>query len=234
MITHLDLRHPRFASLAGSTSTSVCPDYLYALADQETPAYDPAYYRIGEACSGRDGLARTHLVCAKGWHHVSANSLSPNQALALLAQTPPNIAALTAGLSASQLQSIPAPGEWSANDVLAHLRACADVWGDCMVRIITQDRPALRAISPRTWIRKTDYLEQEFQPSLQAFTTQRTALLAHVEPLSHAGWSRTATITGAGKVLAWIVLFYAERMARHERQHVRQIEHIVSMMGVEH
>ena len=33
--------------------------------------------------------------------------------------------------------------------VLAHLRACADVWGTCMVTIITQDQPTLRGVNPR-------------------------------------------------------------------------------------
>ena len=62
--------------------------------------------------------------------------------------------------------------------MLAHLRACADVWGDCIVAMITQDTPTLRAVDPRTWIRQTDYLAQDFEPSLHAFATQRTALLA--------------------------------------------------------
>jgi DinB superfamily len=96
--------------------------------------------------------------------------------------------------------------------------------------MIAQDTPTLRAINPRTWIRKTDYLEQEFQPSLHAFTAQRTDLLAVLEPLAPAGWSRAATITGAGKVLERTVLFYAQWLARHERPHVKQIERIARML----
>lgn len=51
------------------------------------------------------------------------------QTLTLLAETPERIAILTDGLSPAQLQTRPAPDEWSAVEVLAHLRACADVWG---------------------------------------------------------------------------------------------------------
>jgi len=104
---------------------------------------------------------------------VPNKTLSREQVLALLSQTPQRIAALTASLEPAQLYVTPNPGEWSLNEVLAHLRACADVWGNCMVTILTQDRPTLRAVNPRTWIESTDYLEQEFQLSLQAFTTQR-------------------------------------------------------------
>jgi DinB superfamily len=159
-------------------------------------------------------------------------SLTIEQVLTMLAATPPRLATLTTGRRPAQLQARPNPEEWSANEVLAHLRACADMWGNCIVAMIAEDRPALRAVNPRTWIKKTDYLEQEFQPSLQAFAQQRTDLLAVLEPLAPEGWSRAATVTGAGKALERTVLFYAQWLALHERPHIKQIERIVSMVPV--
>ena len=117
--------------------------------------------------------------------------------------------------------------------MLAHLRACADVWGDCIAAIIAKDRPTLRAVNPTTWIKKTDYLALEFRPSLRSFATQRADLLAVLEPLPPEGWARTATVTGAGKVLERTVLSYAQWLARHERTHVKQIERIVNTMRLE-
>ena len=157
-------------------------------------------------------------------------SLTIAQVLTVLAATPPRLAALTADLLPAHVQTRPNPDEWSANDVLAHLRACADVWGTCIVTMLAQDTPTLRAVDPRTWIRKTDYPEQAFQPSLHAFATQRTGLLAVLEPLPPEGWSRAATVTGAGKVLERTVLSYAQRLARHERPHVKQIERLVNTL----
>ena len=157
-------------------------------------------------------------------------SLTPVQTLALLAATPTRIAALTAGLELAQLQTAANPDEWSANEVLAHLRACADVWGACIVKMIAEDTPTLRAVNPRAWITRTDYLDLEFQPSLCAFATQRAELLAVLEPLPPEGWSRAATVTGAGKPLERTVLLYAQWLARHERQHVKQVERIINTM----
>jgi hypothetical protein len=159
-----------------------------------------------------------------------SRSLTIEQVLALLAETPPRIAALTADLLPAQLHAAPTHEGWSANDVLAHLRACADMWGNCIVAMIAQDRPTLRAVNPRTWIKKTDYLEQEFQPSLHAFATQRTDLLAVLAPLAPEGWARAATVTGAGAVLERTVLFYARWLAGHERPHLKQIQRIVNTM----
>ena len=99
-----------------------------------------------------------------------------------------------------------------------------------MVAMIAEDTPTLRAVNPLTWIKKTDYLELEFRTSLRSFATQRADLLAVLEPLPHEAWSRTATVTGAGKVLERTVLFYGHWLARHERQHVKQVEGIVNTM----
>lgn len=161
---------------------------------------------------------------------MSRSLLSVAQVLTLLPETPPRIATLTAGLLPDQLRATPTDGGWSANEVLAHLRACADVWGNCIVAIVTQDTPTLRAVDPRTWLRNTDYLEQEFLPSLQAFATQRADLLAVVKPLAPEGWSRTAIVTGAGKVLERTVQFYAQWIARHERTHLKQLQRIANTM----
>ena len=153
--------------------------------------------------------------------------------MALLAETPPRLEALTAGLAPVQLQTAPSDDEWSANDVLAHLRACADVWGGCIAAILAEERPTLRAVNPRTWINQTDYRELEFRPSLRAFAAQRADLLAVLEPLPAEGWSRAATVTGAGKTLERTVQFYARWLAEHERPHVKQVARLVDMMRIE-
>ena len=153
------------------------------------------------------------------------------QILTMLAAAPSRIAALTAGQSPDQLHTAPSPDEWSANDVLAHLRACNEVWGGYYIMtILAQDKPTIKAINPRTWIKNTDYLEQEFQPSLRAFTKQRRKLLAVLEPLPPKDWTRTNTLIGAGKPLQQTLISHADGLARHERAHLKQIERIINTM----
>src|SRR5260221_3349040 len=161
---------------------------------------------------------------------MPSRPLTIEQILTRLAEPPPRIAALTAGLTSAQLRTRLGPDEWSVNDVLAHLRSCADVWGDCMRLILAEDRPTIRAVSPRSWINRTDYPELEFGPSFHAFTTQRADLLAILEPLPHEAWSRAATVTMVGKDLERTVQDYAARLVVHERSHVKQIGHIANMM----
>ena len=77
------------------------------------------------------------------------------ETLLLLAETPQRIAAATGNLSDERLHMRPAKGSWSANDILAHLRACADVWGETIQAMLSENEPSLRHISPRTWLKAT-------------------------------------------------------------------------------
>lgn len=154
---------------------------------------------------------------------MADKTLTVEQVLAMLEGAPPQIAAFTAGLEPVQLHTAPQPGEWSANDVLAHLRACADVWGGYIAAMLAQDRPALITTNPRTWITKTDYPQQPFRASLRAFTAQRIDLVAGLADLHPDSWSRTAIMKGAGKPIERSVFSYARNMAVHERSHLKQI-----------
>jgi hypothetical protein len=149
--------------------------------------------------------------------------------LRLLAATPRRIASLSQGVEISKLHFRPHPDSWSANDILAHLRACADVWGKSIVEMITRDHPTLRYISPRTWIRKTDYLELEFRGSLRAFTDQRRELLRALKGLAMKDWSRSATFTATTRGREQTVFSYACRIAEHERGHCDQIESVLKL-----
>ncbi|HEY0736287.1 MAG TPA: DinB family protein [Herpetosiphonaceae bacterium] len=158
------------------------------------------------------------------------SQLTHEQVLTLLAAGPSRIDELTADLPPEQLRASQPDGGWSVVEVLAHLRSCADVWGNCIEVIIAQDEPTIRAINPTTWINGTNYREQAFGSSFQAFARQRTDLLAVLEALDPADWSRTATITGAGRPLVRSVHAYAQWLATHERSHLKQIERIVKAL----
>ena len=154
---------------------------------------------------------------------MPGKSLTIEQVLPLLAETPRRIAEITVRLTPAQLRTSPSPDEWSANDVLAHLRSCADVWGGCIMTMVAEDTPTIRAINPTSWIKRTDYFDLEFRTSLQAFATQRAELLAFLKQLPVEAWSRKAIVTGAGNVLERTVDSYAQRLVRHERPHIKQI-----------
>ena len=151
--------------------------------------------------------------------------------LNILKETPSRLAALPAELSPAQLRTARGPSEWSVTEVLAHLRACSDVWGDnYIMTILTRDKPTIKAMNPHRWIKNTDYLEQEFQALLPPFTKQRKKLVVVLEQLEPQDWWRTATLTGAGKPLEQTLISHADGLVRHERTHLKQIERTLNSL----
>lgn len=156
--------------------------------------------------------------------------LSPTEILDLLRANPGQIASLAVDLTPAQLRTPPEPDAWSLTEILAHLRACADVWGDCIATMLAEDHPTIRAINPRGWIARTDYRDLEFAPSFADFTAQRNGLLTTLEALSPAQWERDATVTGAGAPLTRDVRFYAQWLARHERTHLPEMARVAEIV----
>jgi hypothetical protein len=163
---------------------------------------------------------------------VPRSVMTVEQILSVLRETPNRLATLTGAAAPAQLRAVPEPGEWSVTEVLAHLRSCADMWGNAIETIVASEHPTLKAVNPTTWIESTDYRELEFGPSLKAFIRQRARLLTLLETLAPGGWSRSATVVGGGRPIERSVHNYANRLARHERAHWRQLEKTVNSVAV--
>jgi len=162
---------------------------------------------------------------------VPPERLSIEEILSRLEIGPARIASFTQGFTEAQLHTAPSEGEWSANDILAHLRSCQDVWGGYIQRMVAEDRPTLRIISPRNYIRRTNYLELDFAPSLEAFGSARSELMTLLNSLPPEAWQRTCIATVAGRPNDRSVHGQADGLTRHERAHLRQIEAVVKALA---
>jgi len=147
------------------------------------------------------------------------------QYLKLIEATPHRLAKITNSLDEVHLQRRTKAEPWSVNDILAHLRSCADVWGDSIVSMLAEENPTVPYRHPRQWIKKTNYPELPFHESLQVFVAQRKKLLKALKHLPFEGWSRAAMIKGHEHT----VFTQVRRMAMHEEVHCQQIEEILTM-----
>ena len=156
-----------------------------------------------------------------------ANASKIQVVLTVLSETPQQIARVARGHSARRLHRKPAADAWSAQEIVAHLRACAEVWGGSIDRMLAEDHPTIRYVSPRGWIKKTDYLQQSFRETLRAFAGQRTALVGTLSKLNASSWARRATFTGTTAGREATVLDYARRIADHEVGHLDQLRRTI-------
>ena len=153
-------------------------------------------------------------------------NITPNEIekyLSLLSNISRRIMKATQGFDILCLQYKIDKKAWSVNDILAHLRSCADVWGGSIEAMLAQDTPTLPYRHPRQWIKKTNYPDLMFQESFQAFRMQRKSLLNVLSNLPFEDWSRAAMI----KHREHTVFSETRRMALHEDIHCQQIEEIL-------
>ena len=87
----------------------------------------------------------------------------------------------------------------------------------------------MRYVSPRGWIKKTDYLQLSFHETLRAFSQERVVLVRTLSKLSASGWARGATFSATTLGRKATVLSYATRIADHEVRHLDQLRRTVGL-----
>ena len=144
-----------------------------------------------------------------------------------LAETTTRVEAVARHLSPAQLRVSPVPEGWSPNEILWHIRAVADVYGEHIIRIMNEDTPSWRHVSPRARMKKARYDQLPFADSFAAFAQQRTDLVALLESIAPEAWQRIALVrVPFGREGEWRLTLH-ERvwgMADHEEGHCAQME----------
>jgi hypothetical protein len=136
-----------------------------------------------------------------------------------LAESPRLIAELTSGLTDEQLGAQPEAKIWSAVEILAHLRACADLWSFSIYAMLAEHEPQLPDINERKWVRVAGYAGLPFAASFQVYAGQRAELLQVLYTLPTEAWERSALIFGRKHT----VFTQVRRMAKHEAEHCAQL-----------
>ena len=139
-----------------------------------------------------------------------------------LRETPLRLAAWTAGMDETRLRAAPEPNEWSMVEILAHIRAAAEVWSYSIYAMLTLESPALAHVHPRDWMKTLGYARLSFAENLGAFRVERENLLRVLGGLSPADWDRSASFTG--KKNSTTIFGEMLRMALHEADHWAQFE----------
>jgi len=143
--------------------------------------------------------------------------------LQALADAPKRIEKAALRVDKKRLHARSAKEPWSPNDILAHIRSCADVWGGSMEKMLQEDHPKLGYIHPRQWVKRTNYLELDFETSFKAYKNQRKKLLDVLKKLLLKDWARGAIIQEREHT----IFTQARRMAMHDSVHCEQIESLL-------
>jgi hypothetical protein len=113
----------------------------------------------------------------------------------------------------------PAPGEWSAHEVVCH---CADSETNAYARIrfvVAEKEPVIQGYDQEVWARTLNYHALPLDAALATVDAVRATTAALLRTLSEADWARRGHHTESGSYGAEIWLqIYADHLENHAWQ----------------
>ena len=131
------------------------------------------------------------------------------------------IAATSAGISGSEADFSPAPGKWSARQIVAHLADTELVAAERFRRTIAEDTPALIAFDQDRWASALGYGDRRLNDSLDLLRSVRMANFELLRSLPEATFARTARHSERGEIT---LLDMLRTFTNHIDTHAKQIE----------
>ena len=143
--------------------------------------------------------------------------------LARLAGYPAKVHTVTAPLTEEQLRRRPGQGEWSIKEVLGHLRDSAELLGERVRRMATDENPYLPEFKEAELAVDRRYQDDVTPVMLGRYVEHRAAMVALLRGLSDEGWERIGNHWKDGRVT---VQSTAEGIARHDQEHLGHIRRL--------
>lgn len=137
-----------------------------------------------------------------------------------LKATARDLLSLVGAADPARLNREPAPEEWSAATVVAHLADTEAVYGMRLRRMLTEDRPLLETFDEHVWAQRFGPLEPGVKDSLQRWRSLREATTRILDSLSEDEWELVGLHSRRGPMT---VTALAEGIVAHDRNHLDQI-----------
>jgi hypothetical protein len=141
----------------------------------------------------------------------------------VIAQTPAQLDAMAARLGPDGLKRIPAPGKWSARDILCHLADCEIVFAFRLRQALAEPRHVIQPFDQDSWASR--YPSADAHTALAVFSSLRAWNLALLETVTPEQFSKTLNHPERGDMTFQTVV---ETMGGHDLNHLRQLESIAA------
>jgi hypothetical protein len=151
-----------------------------------------------------------------------ASFLGARDPLAVIRSTPAALKDQAGRIGPGRIRTPPAPGKWSARDILAHLADCEIVFAFRLRQALAEDDCRIQPFDQNLWARS--YTSAEPDAALATFSAVRAWNVALVEALPAVAFDRRLTHPERGTMTFQTVI---ETMGGHDLNHLRQLEAIV-------
>src|SRR5216683_739951 len=152
----------------------------------------------------------------------SAN-LGERDALEVIAATAQQLESLIETLGPERAQHAPAPGKWSAREVLCHLADGEIVFAFRLRQTLAEDHHVIQPFDQDRWART--YGTADAEDALATFTAVRRWNMALLKTLTPEQCARRLTHPERGEMSFDVIV---ETMGGHDLNHLKQLEMIAN------
>ncbi len=125
------------------------------------------------------------------------------------------------GATEAELDARPAPGKWSAREIVHHLADSELIAAVRLRRLIAEPEPLIPGYDQDEYARRLHY-DRPIATSLLAFRFARESTAELLDRLDDAQWARQGTHS---EKAAYGVMIWLQIMAEHAPKHANQIRH---------
>ena len=152
-----------------------------------------------------------------------ASHIGDRSPLGVIAETPHRLAQLVEAIGPGRIDVPPAPGKWSARDILSHLADGEVVFAFRLRQTLAENHHVIQPFDQDRWANRYD--SADAQLALDAFAGVRAWNLALIRSLTPEEFGKPVTHPERGAMTFQTIV---ETMAGHDRNHIQQIEAIAA------
>jgi hypothetical protein len=150
-----------------------------------------------------------------------ASFLGSRNAREVIASTPQELRRLADRVGPDRLGDAPAPGKWSARDILCHLADSEIVFAFRLRQALAEEHHVIQPFDQERWART--YSAGDAEAALATFTAVRSWNVALLKTLTPEQLARRLTHPERGEMSFDVIV---ETMGGHDLNHLKQLEAI--------
>jgi hypothetical protein len=150
---------------------------------------------------------------------------STEEQMARMERTADDLAAAIKGVPDMLLSKRPDGKNWSAKEVVCHLRDTEESFMARFQTIMVMDEPKFLPVEPDRWAADRQYLRNDAVEALLAFRARRDECLKFLRALRPAEWERGGVHATRGRMT---IKDFVELIAWHDDNHLDQLKRALS------
>jgi uncharacterized damage-inducible protein DinB len=141
--------------------------------------------------------------------------------LSRLSRTADELATAIKGVADVDLSRRPDEKNWSAKEVVCHLRDTEESFMARFQSVMVMDDPKFLPVEPDRWAAERQYLRNDGREALEAFRRRRDESLRFLRELRPEQWERGGLHATRGRMT---IRDFVELMAWHDDNHLDQLK----------